>query len=202
MTQEQQAQSSAKLRTLADLPPLVDATAQIAAHMATWHASKVLAFDGVFGGIRSLLAVALARHTANILVLVPQAVDADIVSGDCIALGCNDSISLPLSATDGTPDSIRDVDYAERLQVLQRLRTRTGDDSTPLIVTAYVGAAMQLVPTPEAVAGATRQIAVGNRLDDTALRRWLAEAGFHATTAVQLPGEFSQRGGIPRCVLA
>ncbi len=196
MTFEQIARKPIALRTLADLPALVDATVGMAARVRSWTPAEVLAFDGVFGGIRSLLAATIARHAANILVLVPQAVDADIVSGDCHALGIADSIALPLSAADGTPDSIRDADYAERLQVLQRLRARNNEDIKPLIVTAYVGAAMQLVPTPDAVANATRRIAVGDRLDDTAFRRWLAEAGFHATTAVQLPGEFSQRGGI------
>src|SRR5690606_4055723 len=104
--------------------------------------------------------------------------------------------AMPLSASDGTPDSIRDADFAERLQVLQKLRSRRSGDAVPLVLTTYVGAAMQLVPTPESVAGATRRLAVGDRIDDEALRRWLAEAGFHASTAVQLPGEFSQRGGI------
>ncbi len=196
VTQKRQARVSVNLRTLADLPMLVDATTDLAAQMSSWTPSRVLAFDGVFGGIRSLLAATLARHASNILVIVPQAVDADIVSGDCIAFGVSDSVALPLSATDGAPDSIRDADYAERLQVLQRLRARNADDPTPLIVTAYVGAAMQLVPTPQTVANATRRISVGDRIDDMALRRWLAEAGFQATTAVQLPGEFSQRGGI------
>jgi len=183
-------------RTLADLPALVAATSGIAAHVEKWKPGTTLAFDGVFGGIRSLLAAVLARHCSNVLVILPQAVDADIVAGDCLALGCEDALAMPLSAADGTPDSIRDADYAERLQVLQRLRARRHDDPAPLIVTAYVGAAMQSVPTPEAVAGATRTIRVGERIDEVALKRWLAEAGFHATTAVQLPGEFSQRGGI------
>ncbi len=138
----------------------------------------------------------LSRCTSHVLLIVPQAVDADIVTGDCIALGCANSLALPLSATDGTPDSIRDADYAERLQVLQRLRARRDNDPEPLIVTAYVGAAMQLVPTPSAVSQATRKLTVGAKLDDVEFKRWLAEAGFHATTAVQLPGEFSQRGGI------
>jgi transcription-repair coupling factor (superfamily II helicase) len=193
---KQRATGAPRLRTLADLPAMVDATAEMAAHLKGWKPGHVVAFDGVFGTVRALLAATLTRHFSNVLVLVPQAVDADIVSGDCIAMGVAESISLPLSATDGTPDSIRDADYAERLQVLQRLRGRRADDPMPLVVTAYVGAAMQLVPTPGAVANATRQLRVGERLDDVAFRKWLAEAGFHATTAVQLPGEFSQRGGI------
>ena len=34
------------------------------------------------------------------------------------------------------------------------------------------------------------------RLDEQELTRWLTERGGHATTAVELPGEFSLRGGI------
>jgi transcription-repair coupling factor (superfamily II helicase) len=138
----------------------------------------------------------LARHTSHVLVIVPQAVDADIVSGDCQAFGEVLSMALPLSASDGTPDSIRDADFAQRLQVLQKLRGRGSGDPQPLIITAYVGAAMQKVPTPESVGKATRTLKVGQRIDEEGLKRWLAEAGFHGTTAVQLPGEFSQRGGI------
>ena len=43
---------------------------------------------------------------------------------------------------------------------------------------------------------ATREIRVGGRVDEQELTRWLVERGGHATTAVELPGEFSLRGGI------
>ena len=181
---------------LGDLPPLLDASLDLPRRLATWKPGQTFAFDGVFGGVRALLAATLARHASHVLVLVPQAVDADIVAGDCKAFGIEHSLAMPLSASDGTPDSIRDADFAERLQVLQKLRARSPGDPQPLIITTYIGAAMQSVPTPESVATATRRLAVGERLDDEAMRRWLAEAGFHASTSVQLPGEFSQRGGI------
>ncbi len=185
------------LKHLSDLAPNLAIQLGLAAQVRNWKpGGEAFAFDSVFGSVRSLLGVLLSRCTSHVLLIVPQAVDADIVTGDCIALGCANSLALPLSATDGTPDSIRDADYAERLQVLQRLRARRDNDPEPLIVTAYVGAAMQLVPTPSAVSKATRKLTVGEKLDDVEFKRWLAEAGFHATTAVQLPGEFSQRGGI------
>jgi transcription-repair coupling factor (superfamily II helicase) len=191
-----QSPAAARLRTLADLPPMLERSCGLAKRLRGWKAGRQIAFDGVFGGIRSLLATTLARHTSHVLVIVPQAVDADIVSGDCAAFGNELSLAIPLSASDGTPDSIRDADFAERLQVLQKLRARNAGDPIPMVITAYVGAAMQAVPTPESVAGATRRLAVGDRIDDEGLRRWLAESGFHASTSVQLPGEFSQRGGI------
>ncbi len=185
------------LKQLSDLAPQLAIQLGMVAHLRNWKSGgEAFAFDSVFGSVRSLLGVMLSRFSSHVLLIVPQAVDADIVTGDCIALGCANSLALPLSATDGTPDSIRDADYAERLQVLQRLRARRDNDPEPLIITAYVGAAMQLVPTPGAVSKATRKLFVGAKLDDAEFKRWLAEAGFHATTAVQLPGEFSQRGGI------
>ena len=106
MTQERPVRHPIKLRSLADLPALVDATVGMSARVQSWTPENVIAFDGVFGGIRSLLAVTIARHAPNVLVLVPQAVDADIVSGDCIALGASESVALPLSATDGTVTSM------------------------------------------------------------------------------------------------
>ena len=82
------------------------------------------------------------------------------------------------------------------LQVLQQLLRRDSDLDEPLLVTAYVGGAMQLVPTPETLESSTRRLAVGDTVEPEEIRRWLAEAGFAATSAVQLPGEFATRGGL------
>lgn len=64
------------------------------------------------------------------------------------------------------------------------------------MVTAFIGGAMQLVPTPEKLEASTRKLSVGDEVDPEEVRRWLAESGFSATTAVQLPGEFATRGGL------
>ena len=143
-----------------------------------------------------MLAAALARHAPHVLMLLPQAADADIVADDAIAFGLTESVSLPLSASEVSASSIRDDDYADRLQVLQQLMQREPGSDRPLLVTAYVGGAMQLVPTPEKLEASTRTISVGDEVDPEEIRRWLAEAGFAATTAVQLPGEFATRGGL------
>ena len=83
--------------------------------------------------------------------LFPEAADADVVAGDATAFGVSEAISLPLSASEASASSIRDDDYADRLQVLQRLVAQDPDSAAPLLVTAYVGGAMQLVPTPESL---------------------------------------------------
>ncbi len=181
---------------LVDVPRLLDETAGISARIANHRPGQTLAFSGVWGSIRSLFAAALARQAPHVLMLLPQAADADTVAGDAIAFGLTDSVSLPLSAAEVSASSIRDDDYADRLQVLQRLMRRDTEYEGPLLVTAYIGGAMQLVPTPEKLEASTRKLCVGDEVDPEEIRRWLAEAGFSATTAVQLPGEFATRGGL------
>jgi len=180
---------------LPSLPEHLAAAADLTARRQQWQPNENLWFEGVEGSVRALLAAALAPHCSAVLMLLPEAVDADVVAGDLAAFGATNVCSLPLSANTQAPESIRDADFAERLQVLQRLR-RVQEEHEPLIVTAYVGAALQAVPTPEAIASATRVLKVGQSLDLEDTRRWLAEAGFHPATAVDLPGEFCQRGGI------
>lgn len=198
-------------KSLHELPRLLDEAAGIAAHIKKLRPRKLasgkpsrrstnlsLAFDGVWGSIRGLLAAAIAQHKPNVLVLLPHAADADIVAGDAVAFGLTDSISLPLSSGGQSSGNHhhRDAEFAERLQVLQRLQDRTSEDPNPLLVTAFIGGAMQRVPSPERLDSATRVLKVGEEVNPETIRRWLAEAGFAATTAVQFPGEFATRGGI------
>lgn len=185
-----------QLRSLHDVPGVLDAAAGVGAAVGKSKRDTPLAFSGVWGGVRGLLAATLTRHTPHVLVLLPQAVDADIVAGDVRAFGIQDVVALPLSAGDGTGSSIRDADYAARLQVLQALRARDNDSPEPLVVTAYIGAAIQRVPSVDRLTRATRKLSVGDEVDPADIRRWLAEAGFAATTAVHLPGEFASRGGL------
>jgi len=67
--------------------------------------------------------------------------------------------------------------------------------SSSLLVTS-IQALLQPSPPKEAIAAGTRVLRRGERLDIDGFLRWLVERGFHATTAVELPGEFSHRGGI------
>jgi transcription-repair coupling factor (superfamily II helicase) len=66
----------------------------------------------------------------------------------------------------------------------------------PTILVTSIQSLLQPVPSREAMAAATREVRVAGRLDEQEFTRWLVERGAHATTAVELPGEFSLRGGI------
>ncbi len=67
--------------------------------------------------------------------------------------------------------------------------------STNVIVT-FIQALLQPSPQPETIRSASRTLRKSQRVDIEELLRWLVGRGFHATSAVELPGEFSHRGGI------
>ena len=187
----------ATLRGLTDVPALLAGSVNLAEILgAQKRGSTPASFCGVWGGVRALLATAMTRHVCNVVVLLPQAVDGDIVAGDCRSFGVSRSLAMPLSAGDTGAETVRDADYAARLQVLQQLRKRTAEDPEPMILTAYIGAALQHVPPPAVLAESTRRLAVGDVVPPEELRRWLAQGGFAATTAVNLAGEFATRGGL------
>ena len=181
------------LQSLADLAEILSESLELESLLSN---HSTLDFSGVWGSVRGLLASALARQRLNLLMILPQAADADIVAGDAMAFGLTESYALPLSSTEFKASSIRDEDYAERLQVLQQLRRRDETCVQPMLVTSYVGGVMQRVPTPEQLESSTRRLKVGQTIDSEEIRKWLAESGFSATSAVQLPGEFAARGGL------
>ena len=181
------------LQSLADLAEILSESLELESLLSN---HSTLDFSGVWGSVRGLLASALARQKLNLLMILPQAADADIVAGDAMAFGLTESYALPLSSTEFKASSIRDEDYAERLQVLQQLRRRDETSVQPMLVTSYVGGVMQRVPTPEQLESSTRRLKVGQTIDSEEIRKWLAESGFSATSAVQLPGEFAARGGL------
>jgi transcription-repair coupling factor (superfamily II helicase) len=186
-------------------------------HLSEWVAGREIWLGGVRGAVSALSTAMLSAATRaeTVLVIVPDPVDADILATDLSAFGCDGARVLPLSSGLEDASSLRDHDFAARMQVLQLLRGRRGSDkagasrdgagsanefapdsSSPLIICSSVAAAIQSVPAVASVVAATRVLRVGDRVDPSHLQRWLAEAGFQPVTATQLPGEFCQRGGI------
>ncbi|WP_436714741.1 transcription-repair coupling factor [Roseiconus lacunae] len=180
---------------LQEIVELIDRDSGIGTTLREGQPGERVAFSGVWGSLRAVFAAAAARSCSNVLMLLPQAADADVVSGDAIAFGVEDSLPLPLSVGRGA-HSLADPELAERLQVLQRLRGRDENAANPMLVTAYIGGALQLVPTPRQLDSSTREFTVGHEIPMDEVADWLRESGFVSTTAVQLPGEFAMRGGL------
>jgi transcription-repair coupling factor (superfamily II helicase) len=55
---------------------------------------------------------------------------------------------------------------------------------------------MQPVPERQTLAAQTRTLRLGDEVNPADLCAWLVQSGFHSTSAVELPGEVSLRGGI------
>ena len=68
--------------------------------------------------------------------------------------------------------------------------------SRPKLVVASIQSLVQPVPSRETLHRQTRTLHVGQAVALAELTSWLAENGLASTPAVELPGEFSIRGGI------
>ena len=94
--------------------------------------------------------------------------------------------------------------YGDRLRLLKEL-ARTSEKPGfsakpgflgPRIIVTSIQSLLQPVPARDLVARQTRVLRRSQAIDLDELAGWLVAQGFHNTTGVQLPGEFSRRGGI------
>ena len=86
---------------------------------------------------------------------------------------------------------------SERLETLIALQCpgSPGTGRVPVVVTSVV-ALLQRTFAPEALAGATRTVARGDRCDPLDLVEWLEERGYEPEAQVTQKGEIALRGGI------
>src|SRR5260370_1278535 len=66
----------------------------------------------------------------------------------------------------------------------------------PALLVTSIPAVLEGVLSPELRSGQARRLARGDTVDVEKLAKWLVDQGFESTSVVELPGEFSSRGGI------
>lgn len=161
--------------------------------VAALRAGKPATFDGVWGSSCALAAAALAsRADGPVVIVCPTQNEADELQADLHLFSGQRAEQFPAWETALGEGVVEDEAHGQRLRLLKGLR-KTVD--LPLIVTS-IQALLQPAPSPAAIAASTRELKSGQAVDLDELSRWLVERGFHATSAVELPGEFSHRGGI------
>jgi transcription-repair coupling factor (superfamily II helicase) len=183
---------------LRQLPLTLDTHEGFAESLAALKAQGPATFDGVWGSSCALVAARLAADCAGPLVVVlPTSAELDAFCDDFTLFSTKSVHSFP--PYEGSPEevAIDDESYGDRLRVLKRLlpATSTGLQS-PLVVATCIAALLQGVASRETLGNSSRRLEVGTRLDIENLLTWMVKRGFESTTAVQLPGEFSFRGGI------
>jgi transcription-repair coupling factor (superfamily II helicase) len=168
-------------------------------------------FDGVWGSSCALIAAALQTRCDGPLVIVcPTQNDADELAADLDLFTSAPIEQFPAWEVALGEGVIEDEAHGQRLRLLKQLLKSSGPhpagfavhplpegEGLPgqLIVTSIQGL-LQPVQSQDSLAHSTRELRVGQRIDLDELCRWLVERGFHATSAVELPSEFSHRGGI------
>jgi len=155
-------------------------------------------FDEVWGSACALLVAAIVSSGRKILVLTRDLKVQDDLYDDLETWQFNSgnertAAKLPAIMTiSGSPRLSVDQEYGDRLRLLKKL---SGGDQ-PSVIVASVQSLLQPVPNVKVLKQDARLIRVGHRLDVASYTAWLENHGFHRTTAVDLPGEFSFRGGI------
>ncbi len=152
---------------------------------------------GVWGSSRALVAAAMARQcTGTLVVVLPHLGDVDALADDLTLFTDAEVARLPAWESDVGERVLHDEVFGERTRLLKRLAKKVPGTFLPEVVVTSIQALLQPAPSAEQLGRATRRVAVSERLDTDEFTRWLAERGCQGTTAVELPGEFSLRGGI------
>ncbi|MFO0870595.1 MAG: transcription-repair coupling factor [Pirellulales bacterium] len=177
----------------------VAASAEFARTIAALRNGQPATLEGVWGSAAALLAGAMVDTASGPLVVVcPQVGEVDELCTDIELLSSHQAWRFPAWESEPAERLIHDEIFCERLRTLKRLAVlsdRPAGGTAPLVVTS-IQSLLQPVPSRTALAQSTRTLRVGQRVDLPALLTWLVEHRFHGTSAVELPGEFSHRGGI------
>jgi len=167
-----------------------------------WSNGDSICWEGAWlGSVAPMAAATVQRFQRPMLVILAQHQDAETVARDLdFFLDRNCDVFPPSSDdVDLDTDSLQQQEVIQRLQVLSRLdacrSSLKSNTDVPVIVTT-IPALMHRVPSPEQLRQDRRSLSVGQRVDLAELKRWLASTGYRTTTSVQLPGEFTARGGI------
>src|SRR6185369_436610 len=89
-------------------------------------------------------------------------------------------------------DTVLDEIGGKRLRVLKQLES----DQPPKVLLTTIQAIMQPVPNREQLAKHRKRLRVGQEAPIEEIVRWLIEQNFQRMEAIEIGGEFSQRGGI------
>ncbi len=171
-----------RIEALPDFAEVVDSLQ--AGHAAT--------LDGVWGSSCALVAAALAEVAPAVLVVVcPRLDEVQGLIGDLSLFSPLEPLQFPVHESLSAERMVQDEAAGDRVRVLKTLLGRP-----PKVLVTSIPALLQPVPSRSQLAEQTRTLRVGEPLSVEEISSWLVRSGFQNTTAVELPGEFSHRGGI------
>ena len=181
------------VRSLKDLTRLVQHAPGFPELLAALKNGRSGTLDGAWGSAGPLAAAALGLHAPRTLVIVLAHVgDVDDFRDDVATFAGVAPEVLP--AWDRLPREAAAGDevFGRRVRIAKRL----AGAQPPRFVVAPLQALLQPLPTPEALSRTSRTVRVGDELAVETLIVWLSARGMARVEVVEVPGEFSLRGGI------
>jgi len=149
-------------------------------------------FDSVWGSSCALLVSSILKQLPKILIVTSDGKTQDRLIDDLPTFYDGSIERLPACLTSNESTVTVDHEFGDRLRLVKSL---AAGDANPIIV-ASVPSLLQPLPSRASLDGQSRRIQAEQTLDVDDLTCWLTEQGFHESSAVELPGEFSVRGGI------
>jgi transcription-repair coupling factor (superfamily II helicase) len=178
---------------LLELPDWLEAAEGFAAAAEALARAQAATIDGAWNSSASLVAATLGlRAPATLLVVLAHPRSLDDWAGDIFSFSGQQTTVFPAWDALPTADTVIDEIGGQRLRVLRQLE----GDSPPRILLTTMQALLQPVPDREQLGRQRRRLRVGQSVPMEELLRWLVEQGFQRMEAVEIPGEFSSRGGI------
>lgn len=181
------------LESLKDLTRIVqtaDGFHPVVAALKNGHGAVI---DGAWGSSSALAAAALGLHAPRtLLVVIAHPRDVDAWVEDLASFSGVWPVIFP--AWDHLPSDALLIDEvaSQRLRVLRQLEA----GQPPRYVLTTIQALIQPVPDRQQLDRRRRRLRVGDQAPPEELAAWLVGHGFQRVDAVELPGEFSRRGGI------
>lgn len=185
-------ESAPGTESLADLPPLLTRVEGWSELHDALKAGQSGTIDGAWGSSSALAAAALALQAPRtLLVVLAHPGDVDPWMLDLHSFTRQTPILFPGWEEWPPEKMLLDDVPGQRLRILKKLST-----DPPRIILTTITALMQPVPSKEEMAARGKRLRTGETIDVDELAHWLVDHGFKRVDAVELPGEFSKRGGI------
>jgi len=179
---------------LQDVPELLARMEGFPAVLSALHQRRSAVVDGAWGSSAALATAVLARQTPRtLLVVLAHPRDLDGWDGDLASFAGIKPVVFP-AWDDFHHDGAEGADEiaGQRLRLLKQLES----SNPPRLVLTTLQALMQPVPDRAQLAAVRRRLRTGQSADLEKLASWLIDYGYRHTETVELPGEFSRRGGI------
>ena len=181
------------LDRLTDLPALLETAEDCEPLLAALRQGRSGVVDGAWGSSAGLSAAALALHApSTLLVVIAHPHDVDPWAGDLFSFSGLRPAIFPACNDQPTAGQAMDEFAGQRLRLLKQFDS----GEPPRLVLTTIQALLQPVPARAEFAARRRVLRRGETVDVEEVSAWLVAHGYQNTDAVELPGEFSRRGGI------